>query len=103
VRTPASAVDDVVPAARPITVFNLLSSRAGYGFPSAFTLPAVQRLFRCRGTAGSRRAPGTGRVDGVPGGQGRGFGAILLTQVAADSPTPPEWMRDFWRYAANAC
>jgi CubicO group peptidase (beta-lactamase class C family) len=28
--------------------------------------------------------------------------AILLTQVAADSPNPPEWMRDFWRYAANA-
>jgi CubicO group peptidase (beta-lactamase class C family) len=34
VRTPASAVDDVVPAARPITVFDLLSSRAGYGFAS---------------------------------------------------------------------
>ena len=27
--------------------------------------------------------------------------AILLTQVAADSPVPPEWMRDFWRYAAS--
>jgi hypothetical protein len=26
--------------------------------------------------------------------------AILLTQVAADSPVPPGWMRDFWRYAA---
>ena len=25
---------------------------------------------------------------------------ILLTQVAADSPTAPEWMRAFWRYAA---
>jgi CubicO group peptidase (beta-lactamase class C family) len=45
VRTPASAVDDVVPAARPITVFDLLSSRGGYGFASDFTLPAVQRLF----------------------------------------------------------
>jgi len=45
VRTPASAVDDVVPASRPITVFDLLSSRAGYGFASDFTLPAVQRLF----------------------------------------------------------
>ncbi len=45
VRTPASPVDDVVPAARPITVFDLLSSRAGYGFASDFTLPAVQRLF----------------------------------------------------------
>jgi CubicO group peptidase (beta-lactamase class C family) len=45
VRTPASAVDDVVPAARPITVFDLLTSRAGHGFASDFTLPAVQRLF----------------------------------------------------------
>ena len=45
VRTPASAVDDVVPASRPITVFDLLSSRAGYGFASDFTLPAMQRLF----------------------------------------------------------
>ncbi len=45
VRTPDSAVDDVVPAARPITVFDLLSSRAGYGFSSDFALPAVQSLF----------------------------------------------------------
>ena len=45
VRTPASALDDVVPAARPITVSDLLSSTAGYGFASDFTLPAVQRLF----------------------------------------------------------
>ena len=45
VRTPASEVNDVVPAARPITVFDLLTSRAGYGFASDFTLPAVQRLF----------------------------------------------------------
>ncbi len=42
---PASPVDDVVPAARPITVFDLLSSRAGYGWASDFTLPAVQALF----------------------------------------------------------
>ena len=27
---------------------------------------------------------------------------ILLAQVATDSPVPPEWMRDFWRYAASA-
>ena len=45
VRTPSSPVDDVVPATRPITVFDLLTSRAGYGFPSDFTLPAAQRLF----------------------------------------------------------
>lgn len=45
VRTPASPVDDVVPAARPITVFDVLASQAGYGFSSDFTLPAVQHLF----------------------------------------------------------
>ncbi len=45
VRTPASNVDDVVPATRPITVLDLLTSRAGYGFASDFTLPAVQQLF----------------------------------------------------------
>ena len=45
VRTPASEVDDVIPAARPITVFDLLASRAGYGFASDFTRPAVQQLF----------------------------------------------------------
>jgi CubicO group peptidase (beta-lactamase class C family) len=28
--------------------------------------------------------------------------AILLTQVAADSPVPQEWMPAFWRYATNA-
>ncbi|MFJ1709299.1 serine hydrolase domain-containing protein [Kitasatospora sp. NPDC088346] len=45
VRTPASPVDDVVPAARPITVEDLLTSRAGYGFPDDFSLPAVGLLF----------------------------------------------------------
>ena len=45
VRTSASPVHDVVPAARPITVFDLLTSRAGYGFASDFALPAVKRLF----------------------------------------------------------
>jgi CubicO group peptidase (beta-lactamase class C family) len=45
VRTPASPVTDVVPAARPITVFDLLTSRAGYGFASDFSLPAGQLLF----------------------------------------------------------
>jgi CubicO group peptidase (beta-lactamase class C family) len=45
VRTPASPVDDVVPADRPITVFDLLTFRAGYGFASDFSLPAVQLLF----------------------------------------------------------
>jgi CubicO group peptidase (beta-lactamase class C family) len=27
--------------------------------------------------------------------------AILFTQVASDGPTPPEWMRTFWQYAAG--
>ncbi|RFC77026.1 serine hydrolase domain-containing protein [Streptomyces sp. AcE210] len=45
VRTPDAPVDDVVPAARPITVADLLTFRAGWGFPSDFSLPAVQALF----------------------------------------------------------
>ena len=45
VRHPDSPIDDVVPANRPITVEDLLSSRAGYGFPSDFSLPAVGPLF----------------------------------------------------------
>ncbi|MEU2390567.1 serine hydrolase domain-containing protein [Streptomyces sp. NPDC007369] len=44
VRTPASPVDDVVPAARPVTVFDLLTSRAGIGLPADFSLPAVAPL-----------------------------------------------------------
>ena len=45
VRTPAAPVDDVVPAARPVTVADLLTFRAGYGFPADFSLPAVGPLF----------------------------------------------------------
>jgi CubicO group peptidase (beta-lactamase class C family) len=45
VRTPASPVEDVVPATRPVTVSDLLTFRAGWGFPSDFTLPAVSPLF----------------------------------------------------------
>jgi CubicO group peptidase (beta-lactamase class C family) len=45
VRTPASDPDDVVQAVRKITVFDLLTFCAGYGFASDFELPAVQRLF----------------------------------------------------------
>jgi CubicO group peptidase (beta-lactamase class C family) len=44
VRTPASALDDVVPAVRAITVRHLLASRAGWGFPDDFSLPAIQPL-----------------------------------------------------------
>ncbi|MGX4735352.1 serine hydrolase domain-containing protein [Kitasatospora griseola] len=44
VRTPQSPVTDTVPAERPITVRDLLESRAGYGFPADFSLPAVAPL-----------------------------------------------------------
>jgi CubicO group peptidase (beta-lactamase class C family) len=44
VRTPASPIDDVVPARRAITVFDLLSSQAGYGFASDFSLPSMQAI-----------------------------------------------------------
>jgi CubicO group peptidase (beta-lactamase class C family) len=45
VRTPASPIDDVVPANRSITVRDLLTFQAGHGFPSDFSLPAIQPLF----------------------------------------------------------
>ncbi|MFD8888932.1 serine hydrolase domain-containing protein [Streptomyces sp. NPDC059566] len=44
-RTPSAPLDDVVPADRPITVADLLTFRAGYGFPADFSLPAVEPLF----------------------------------------------------------
>lgn len=44
-RTPASPLDDVVPAVRPITVRHVLASRTGWGFPADFSLPAIQPLF----------------------------------------------------------
>jgi CubicO group peptidase (beta-lactamase class C family) len=46
VRTPEAALDDVVPAARPITIEDLLTFRAGWGFPADFSLPAVAELLR---------------------------------------------------------
>jgi CubicO group peptidase (beta-lactamase class C family) len=45
VRNPAGPLDDVVPALRPITLVDLLTFRAGYGFPADFSLPAVGPLF----------------------------------------------------------
>ncbi|HEY3506348.1 MAG TPA: serine hydrolase domain-containing protein [Actinocatenispora sp.] len=45
VRTPASPLDDVVPAERAITVVDLLTGQAGYGWPSDFSYPQVQALF----------------------------------------------------------
>jgi CubicO group peptidase (beta-lactamase class C family) len=45
VRLPTGPLDDVVPASRPITVHDLLTFRAGYGFPADFSLPQVKALF----------------------------------------------------------
>jgi CubicO group peptidase (beta-lactamase class C family) len=45
VRTPSGPGDDVVPADRAITVFDLLTFTCGYGFPADFSLPQVQPLF----------------------------------------------------------
>ncbi|MCY0929883.1 serine hydrolase [Streptomyces sp. H27-H1] len=44
VRTPASPLDDVVPATRPVTVEDLMTFRAGWGFSSDFSLPALAPL-----------------------------------------------------------
>jgi CubicO group peptidase (beta-lactamase class C family) len=57
VRTPDSAIDDVVPAARPITVDDVVTFRAGWGFPSDFSLPAVVELFRKLPVFGPRETP----------------------------------------------
>ncbi|WP_328614760.1 beta-lactamase family protein [Amycolatopsis sp. NBC_00355] len=59
VRTPAGPVDDVVPAVRPITVEDLLTSRCGYGLAADPELPAVDLLFQVLGhPAGPVRAGG---------------------------------------------
>jgi CubicO group peptidase (beta-lactamase class C family) len=57
VRTLQSGIDDVVPAARTITVEDLLTSRAGWGFPSDFSLPAVVELFQKLPVFGPRETP----------------------------------------------
>ena len=57
VRTPQSAIDDVVAAARPVTVEDLLTFRAGWGFPSDFSLPAVVELFQRLPVFGPRETP----------------------------------------------
>ena len=45
VRTPESELDDLLPASRPVTVSDVLTFRAGWGFPSDFSLPAAETLF----------------------------------------------------------
>jgi CubicO group peptidase (beta-lactamase class C family) len=46
VRTPDAPIDDVVPAARPITVFDLLTFRAGHGFSADFSLPVIEVIMQ---------------------------------------------------------
>ena len=57
VRTLQSAIDDVVPAARPITVEDVLTFRAGWGFPSDFSLPAAVELFQKLPVFGPQETP----------------------------------------------
>ncbi len=45
-RSPDAAIDDVVPLAREVTVRDVLESRAGWGFPSDFSVPVVQLYFQ---------------------------------------------------------
>jgi CubicO group peptidase (beta-lactamase class C family) len=57
VRTPQSSIDDLVPADRPIIVEDILTFRAGWGFPSDFSLPAVVELFQKLPVFGPRETP----------------------------------------------
>lgn len=59
-RTPTSDLDDVVPAERPVTVRDLLTSCSGWGFASDFSLPVVARL-------GERLRPTGALVGAIPG------------------------------------
>lgn len=43
-RAPDAALDDVVPAVRPITVRHLLTFQGGHGFPADFDLPVARHL-----------------------------------------------------------
>ncbi len=57
VRTSKSPINDVVPATRPVTVEDVLTFRAGWGFPSDFSLPAVLELFQKLPVFGTRETP----------------------------------------------
>jgi len=87
--------DHTTPAQREIG--KLFLEGQGWGFGGSVDIAAIDpwnvpgRYGWVGGTGTSAHiTPSTGTV------------AILLTQVAADSPVPQKWMPDFWRYAANA-
>jgi hypothetical protein len=44
--------------------------------------------------------PGTGTSAHIV--PATGTVAVLFTQSGADSPVPPEWTREFWRYSVSA-
>jgi CubicO group peptidase (beta-lactamase class C family) len=114
VRTIQSTIDDVVPAARPITVEDVMTFRAGWGFPSDFSLPEEQRqastLFLEGAGWGFGGAVTTDGRYGWIGGTGTtahvapstGTIGILLTQLQMTGPTSTQFMREFWRYAFGA-
>src|SRR5262244_3699100 len=86
--------DHTTPAQREIG--KLFLEGQGWGFGGSVDIAAIDpwnvpgRYGWVGGTGTSAHiTPSTGTV------------AILLTQVAADGPVPPEWMRDFWRYAGG--
>ena len=87
--------DHTTPAQREIGA--LFLEGQGWGFGGSVDIAAIDpwnvpgRYGWVGGTGTSAYiTPSTGTV------------AILLTQVAADSPVAPDWMRNFWRYAASA-
>ena len=57
VRTPQSALDDLVPASRAVTVEDLLTFRAGWGFPDDFSVPAAKELLQKLPVFGARETP----------------------------------------------
>ncbi|GLZ81446.1 serine hydrolase [Actinorhabdospora filicis] len=65
VREPAGPVDDVVPAARPITVADVLTYRCGWGFPDDFSLPALGPLFALTPDTGGGAADNEAWLKGM--------------------------------------
>ena len=76
VRTPQSAIDDVVPAGRPITVEDILTFRAGWGFPVRLLAAGGRRALpeapgvRAAGNAGRVAHDARAGADAPPAGRG---------------------------------
>ncbi|HEY8719717.1 MAG TPA: serine hydrolase domain-containing protein [Pengzhenrongella sp.] len=87
VRTPASPVDDVVPATRPISVRDLLTGRTGYGFASDFAL--VSRSPSSSASACSSRSAWSTPASRCPRPRGTGSPATTgrIRPEASSWPT----------------